>query len=281
MVDSGRDRPAGCTSFAGDVQLGAGIGAGGVVRCRAALQGGASRARWRIGYGRGRPDRGVAPDGAHVAGPLSGRRPGRAVDGPIGPDSCPHQSPVEVETAVCEMRREHPRWGPRRLAHELGRVGMSPVPSASTVYRILVRHGLIEARKRGRRREDYKRWERDAPMALWQLDIVGGVFLADGTEVKVVTGVDDHSRYCVIAHACAAGHRPGRVPGLRRGARALRRPRGGPHGQRQTVHRPVRSGRRGALRSDLPGQRHRAPAHPTRHTDHDRQDRTLPPDPAP
>ena len=35
-------------------------------------------------------------------------------------------------------------------------------------------------------------------MALWQLDIVGGVFLADGTEAKVVTGVDDHSRYCVI-----------------------------------------------------------------------------------
>lgn len=38
-------------------------------------------------------------------------------------------------------------------------------------------------------------------MALWQLDIVGGVFLADGREVKIVTGVDDHSRYCVIAHA--------------------------------------------------------------------------------
>jgi hypothetical protein len=39
-------------------------------------------------------------------------------------------------------------------------------------------------------------------MVLWQLDIVGGVFLADGQEVKVVTGVDDHSRYCVIASAC-------------------------------------------------------------------------------
>jgi transposase InsO family protein len=39
-------------------------------------------------------------------------------------------------------------------------------------------------------------------MALWQLDIVGGVFLVDGTEVKVVTGVDDHSRFCVIASAC-------------------------------------------------------------------------------
>src|SRR5262245_62672153 len=27
---------------------------------------------------------------------------------------------------------------------------------------------------------------------------MGGVFLADGTEAKIVTGVDDHSRYCVI-----------------------------------------------------------------------------------
>jgi hypothetical protein len=36
-------------------------------------------------------------------------------------------------------------------------------------------------------------------MELWQMDIVGGVMLADGSEAKVVTGVDDHSRFCVIA----------------------------------------------------------------------------------
>ncbi len=40
-------------------------------------------------------------------------------------------------------------------------------------------------------------------MALWQLDIVGGVFLADGTEAKIVTGVDDHSRFCVICQVVA------------------------------------------------------------------------------
>ncbi len=37
-------------------------------------------------------------------------------------------------------------------------------------------------------------------MQLWQMDIVGGVFLADGRECKIVTGIDDHSRYIVIAH---------------------------------------------------------------------------------
>jgi hypothetical protein len=36
-------------------------------------------------------------------------------------------------------------------------------------------------------------------MELWQMDVVGGVLLADGTECKVLTGIDDHSRYCVCA----------------------------------------------------------------------------------
>jgi transposase InsO family protein len=119
------------------------------------------------------------------------------------PDSCPHQVSAGIETAVCEMRREHPKWGPLRLAHELAKAGVVPVPSRMSVYRVLVRHGLIEPGPRKRPKDSYLRWERDEPMALWQLDIVGGVFLADGTEAKVVTGVDDHSRYCVIASVVA------------------------------------------------------------------------------
>ncbi|WP_369812880.1 IS481 family transposase [Frankia sp. R43] len=117
------------------------------------------------------------------------------------PESCPHQASPEVEAAVCELRREHPRWGARRLVHELARTAPAGmvVPSRMTVYRILARHGLTEPKARRRRREDYVRWERPVAMALWQMDIVGGVFLVDGTECKVVTGVDDHSRFCVIA----------------------------------------------------------------------------------
>ncbi|MDX3780568.1 IS481 family transposase [Streptomyces europaeiscabiei] len=127
------------------------------------------------------------------------------VDRSRRPASCPHQASAEVEAAVCELRRKHPRWGPRRIAHVLERSGtVTPVPSRMTVYRILVRHGLVEPGVRRRKRSDYKRWQRDRPMQLWQMDIVGGVMLVDPvtgelTEVKVVTGVDDHSRYCVIA----------------------------------------------------------------------------------
>jgi hypothetical protein len=34
-------------------------------------------------------------------------------------------------------------------------------------------------------------------MELWQMDVVGGVLFADGSEAKILTGVDDHSRFCV------------------------------------------------------------------------------------
>jgi hypothetical protein len=36
-------------------------------------------------------------------------------------------------------------------------------------------------------------------MELWQLDVMGGIWLADGRELKAVTGSDDHSRFCVAA----------------------------------------------------------------------------------
>jgi transposase InsO family protein len=116
------------------------------------------------------------------------------------PLSSPWQAEAAVEAAVCEMRREHPRWGPQRIAFELGRDGCpGKVPSRMTVYRILIRHGLVAPRNRKRRRDDYVRWERPEPMQLWQMDIVGGIWLTSGVEVKVVTAVDDHSRFCVSA----------------------------------------------------------------------------------
>jgi hypothetical protein len=75
------------------------------------------------------------------------------------------------------------------MVYELGKAGVVPVPSRMSVYRVLVRHGLVEPGPRKRPRDSYLRWERDEPMALWQLDIVGGAFLADGTTPAVVAAV--------------------------------------------------------------------------------------------
>jgi transposase InsO family protein len=112
----------------------------------------------------------------------------------------PWQIPAEVESAICELRRAHRRWGPKRLVFEMNRRGLGTV-TRSTVYRVLVRNGLIEPRSGRRRRQDYMRWERPVAMQLWQLDVTASAFLADGREVKIVTGVDDHSRYYVLAKA--------------------------------------------------------------------------------
>jgi transposase len=84
------------------------------------------------------------------------------------PVSCPHQMSAVVEARVVGMRRDHPGWGPSRIRWELERAGVVPLPGRSAVYRALVRHGLVEGRKRRRQREDYRRWERGAAMALWQ-----------------------------------------------------------------------------------------------------------------
>jgi transposase InsO family protein len=115
------------------------------------------------------------------------------------PLSCPHQMPAEVETRLCELRRRHPQWGQRRLAHELTRIGIDPPPGLTSIYRALVRNGLIQPRPRRRAKADYRRWERARPMELWQLDVMGGIWLTDGRELKAVTGIDDHSRFCVAA----------------------------------------------------------------------------------
>jgi hypothetical protein len=36
-------------------------------------------------------------------------------------------------------------------------------------------------------------------MALWQLDLVGGIYLDDGRECKVLSDIDNHSRFVVAA----------------------------------------------------------------------------------
>jgi transposase InsO family protein len=137
------------------------------------------------------------------------------VDRSHRPASCPHQMPAAVEAALVELRRSRPYWGPRRLVFELNKRGVGPVPSESAAYRALVRAGLIDPSLRDRRSRKWKRWERGAAMELWQMDIVGGFALADGTSAKALTGIDDHSRMCVCARLMARERTRAVCDGLR------------------------------------------------------------------
>ncbi len=73
------------------------------------------------------------------------------------PVSCPHQMGPVVEARIVGMRRAHPAWGPSRIRWELERAGVVPLPGRSAVYRALVRHGLVEAKRRRRRRDGPRR----------------------------------------------------------------------------------------------------------------------------
>ena len=132
----------------------------------------------------------------------------------------------------------------------------------------------------------YRRWERPGPMQLWQLDIVGGAGWSTRSpgscgRRKVVTGVDDHSRFCVIG--AVVERATGRAVCLAFAA-ALAAVRGAGGGASPTTasSSPTGSaGRGGVVRQDLPPQRHHPPADPAGVADHDREGRAVPRHPAP
>ncbi len=114
------------------------------------------------------------------------------------PRVSPLRIPAEIEIRICEMRKDHPRWGARRIRAELVRVGVDP-PAVSTVHRVLVRNGLVAVQPPRRPRAD-KRFEREISNDLWQIDATR-IVLGDDTEAWVVDLIDDHSRYLLSALA--------------------------------------------------------------------------------
>jgi len=76
--------------------------------------------------------------------------------------------PVLLEATVVALRRSHRTWGPARIVWQLEREGATSLPSRSAVCRALLRHDLLEGKKRRRKLVDYRRWERGRSIELWQ-----------------------------------------------------------------------------------------------------------------
>ena len=105
----------------------------------------------------------------------------------------PHQSPnqtgAEQEQRVLALRNQYPDWGARKLMELLKREQLE-LPRI-TVHRILLRNGLV--RDQDRHRAATKRFQREAPNQLWQMDFKGMPDKRRGCLPLVV--IDDHSRY--------------------------------------------------------------------------------------
>jgi transposase InsO family protein len=82
------------------------------------------------------------------------------------PLSSPTRTAERIEQRIVALRGERPDWGARKLAVLLEREGI--LLPAATVHRILLRHGLV--RVEDQHRQALKRFEREQPNQLWQMD---------------------------------------------------------------------------------------------------------------
>jgi len=124
------------------------------------------------------------------------------------PHTSPQRTPDEVRARIVALRMTLTARGldagPVTIAWHLGREGQ-PVPSVSTIRRILHAAGLVTPEPRKRPRSSWIRFEAAAPNELWQSDVTHWR-LADGTEVEICSWLDDHSRYLL---ACTVFRRVG------------------------------------------------------------------------
>lgn len=114
------------------------------------------------------------------------------------PRSSPTAVPEGVVAAVTVTRgrllAEGKDHGPLSILDVLRRSGMAPLPSRSTVSRILDREHLVDRNKRKRPKRSHRRFGSEYPNQRWQADGVS-VRLASGERVVVVEIVDDCTRF--------------------------------------------------------------------------------------
>ena len=111
------------------------------------------------------------------------------------PRSFPAQTPWKREERVIGLRLQYPDWGARKLRVVLIREGLTL--THSTIHRILLRYDLVGDQER--HPQAVKRFERERPNELWQMDFKGPKNWPHA--VGPLSVIDDHSRYLVALSA--------------------------------------------------------------------------------
>lgn len=116
------------------------------------------------------------------------------LDRPHTPFRKPFKTSPDVELRIVDVRAAHPTWGARKIQRFLVDKGENSVPAASTINDILKRNGCI-SELASEQHTPWKRFARDRPNALWQMDYKGHFGMTNGQRCHGLTILDDHSRF--------------------------------------------------------------------------------------
>jgi transposase InsO family protein len=123
------------------------------------------------------------------------------------PHTSPAAIPPDVQDVVVALRKQHPRWGPRKLrAWLVTRYPRVPMPGPRAIGAILRRRGLVTPRRRRRGHAvpiTAPFAACDHPNAVWCVDFKGWFRTRDGEKCYPLTLIDAYSRYLLRCEVLA------------------------------------------------------------------------------
>jgi putative transposase len=123
------------------------------------------------------------------------------------PTRHPNQTDPEVEGLILRVRKEHPTWGSKKILAVLERDhDGDDWPARSTIDAVLLRAGVVQPRRRYRRRQPSAPplVEAMAPNDIWSIDYKGWFLVRNGTRCDPLTVNDVFSRASLVCQALVA-----------------------------------------------------------------------------
>jgi transposase InsO family protein len=131
------------------------------------------------------------------------------------PKTCPHRIDPLVARTICDARRRHTTWGPKKILQwmELRFPAMS-LPAVSTAGDLLVRRGLVKKRRRRHTllHPGVVPAVTTAPNDIWAVDFKGQFKTRDGIYCYPLTITDLHSRSLLVCHGLLSTKAEGVFP---------------------------------------------------------------------
>jgi putative transposase len=145
------------------------------------------------------------------------------------PHRSPRATPPDLVAWILKLRADlRPDNGADYIRDALGRVHAEtgaawPLPSRSTINRVLDRDGALEKNPKKRPRSSYRRFSFAQPRDCYQIDATELV-LADGTKAVAFEVLDDCTRTLVACHAGAAETAQGAIAAITKAVNAYGAP---------------------------------------------------------